>query len=92
MTTPHDTFKVFGPDAVQWEKPKLTCPQCEKEVDYLEEVYDGHGIYIGRTCSDVCKKKLLSGFRSDIMESYDCDEPIDPEPTTWMGTPIHYSL
>ena len=41
-------------------------------------IYDGYGIYLSRVCSD-CEPKVLSKFRKDILEAYDCDEPIDED-------------
>jgi len=40
--------------------------------------YDGYGIYMCRVC-DSCVEKKLKGFRSDIFDKYECDEPIEPE-------------
>lgn len=40
--------------------------------------YDGHGIYLYRGCSR-CEHEKRSGFRSDIDERYEADEPIDAE-------------
>lgn len=45
----------------------------------FERQHDGRGIYLCRTCP-ACEKQKLSGFRSDIFESYDADETIDGEP------------
>lgn len=39
-------------------------------------IYDGHGIFLTYVCPR-CKTEKLSGFRADIFEAYDCDEPID---------------
>lgn len=41
-------------------------------------IHDGHGIFLAYVCED-CEKEKLKGFRSDIMEAYDCDEPIDED-------------
>ena len=46
--------------------------------EYDEEIYDGHGIYLTRAC-EKCQKEKLSHFRPDIMEQYDCDEPIEED-------------
>jgi hypothetical protein len=40
--------------------------------------YDGHGIFLDYMC-DKCRKKKMSKYRPDIMEAYECDEPIEPE-------------
>jgi hypothetical protein len=39
---------------------------------------DGYGIFLTYTCHE-CEEQKLKGFRSDIMERYECDEPIDPD-------------
>lgn len=41
-------------------------------------INDGYGIPFCKIC-DKCKSEKLKGYRSDIMEAYDCDEPIEPE-------------
>ena len=41
-------------------------------------ISDGYGIPLAVVC-DSCESQVLSGFRSDIMERYECDEPIEPE-------------
>jgi len=43
-----------------------------------EEIKDGHGIFLTFVC-DKCRDETLSQYRSDIFESYDCDEDIEPE-------------
>lgn len=40
--------------------------------------YDGHGIPLGFMCAK-CEKRKMAGFRPDILEQYECDEPIEPE-------------
>jgi hypothetical protein len=40
--------------------------------------YDGHGIYLTRTC-DKCDAERMKQFRPDIHERYDADEPIDED-------------
>jgi hypothetical protein len=40
-------------------------------------VNDGHGIPLTIVCDD-CQDKALDQFRPDIMEAYECDEPIEP--------------
>ena len=49
--------------------------RCENEGQWIN---DGHGIPLAVVC-DSCEPQVLSGFRSDIMERYECDEPIEPE-------------
>jgi hypothetical protein len=46
--------------------------------DPFERHYDGHGIYLFRSC-DKCFHEKASHFRSDIFEDYECDEPIDED-------------
>jgi hypothetical protein len=41
-------------------------------------LYDGYGIFLCYAC-EKCEKEKLRGYRSDIMEQYECDEPIEPE-------------
>ncbi len=45
---------------------------------FPEALHDGHGIFLCYAC-DKCKRKKMQGYRPDIMERYECDEPIDPE-------------
>ena len=40
--------------------------------------YDGHGIFMFYGCAK-CRKKKLAGYRPDIKERYECDEPIEAE-------------
>jgi len=39
---------------------------------------DGHGIFLTYGCEQ-CEEEKLSHYRPDIMEDYDCDEPIDED-------------
>jgi hypothetical protein len=39
---------------------------------------DGYGIFLTYAC-DKCMTEKLSHYREDIMEKYECDEPIDEE-------------
>jgi len=41
-------------------------------------LYDGYGIFLCYAC-DACEPLKLSTYRSDIMERYDADEPIEPQ-------------
>lgn len=41
-------------------------------------INDGHGIPLCVVC-DGCEKEAIAGFREDIMERYECDEPVDPD-------------
>jgi cbb3-type cytochrome oxidase cytochrome c subunit len=43
--------------------------------EYQDDNYDGHGIFLCYSCSQ-CHAEKMKGFRSDIFEAYDCDEPI----------------
>lgn len=40
--------------------------------------YDGYGIYLARVCDD-CVEEVMAGFRPDIKDRYEADEPIEPE-------------
>lgn len=46
--------------------------------DYPRALYDGYGIFLTYAC-EACECKKLARFRPDIMERYECDEPIEPE-------------
>ena len=39
---------------------------------------DGHGIFLTYACSS-CWAEQRKRYRPDIMERYECDEPIDEE-------------
>jgi len=39
---------------------------------------DGHGCFLCYAC-DKCEPEKLKRYRPDIMERYECDEPIEPE-------------
>lgn len=56
-------------------RPRL-CGCGSGETEY--PLHDGYGIFLTYAC-DACKKKKLAGYRHDIMERYECDEPIEPE-------------
>jgi hypothetical protein len=45
---------------------------------YPYPIYDGYGIYLTRVC-ERCEPKVVSRFRKDIFEAYDCDEQIDED-------------
>ncbi|HEV3341106.1 MAG TPA: hypothetical protein VG125_12140 [Pirellulales bacterium] len=53
-----------------------------------EEVLDARGIYVARVC-DACRQEKLAGFRPEIFTdpSYDADEPIDAEESSWPFEP-----
>jgi hypothetical protein len=46
--------------------------------EYPEPEYDGYNIFLCYTC-DKCRAEKLRGFRSDIFEQYECDEPIEED-------------
>lgn len=46
--------------------------------NYPDQVFDGHGIFLCYTC-EKCHEKRMTGYRPDIMERYECDEPIEPD-------------
>ena len=39
---------------------------------------DGYGIFLTYVCNE-CIDEKLKRYRPDIMERYQCDEPIEPE-------------
>lgn len=41
-------------------------------------LYDGHGIFLCYACWE-CEEEKMAGYRPDILERYECDEPIEPE-------------
>ena len=53
--------------------------KCGSEGEWIN---DGHGIPLVVVCEkNACRKEALKGFRSDIMDNYEADEPIEPEDT-----------
>ena len=46
--------------------------------EWPEAHHDGHGIFLCYAC-DQCEAKKLAGYRPDIMDRYECDEPIEAE-------------
>ena len=43
-----------------------------------DALHDGYGIFLGYACSR-CRREKLAGFRPDIFERYETDEPIEAE-------------
>lgn len=41
-------------------------------------INDGYGIPLDKVCPD-CEEKVLNKYRPDILDHYECDEPIDPD-------------
>ena len=41
-------------------------------------INDGYGIPLAMVC-DACETTVLSEFRPDILDHYDCDEAIAPD-------------
>lgn len=52
------------------------CP-CGSGLEAQVE-FDGYAIPLGYMC-DKCRPEKMRGFRPDINERYECDEPIEPE-------------
>ncbi len=46
--------------------------------EYKEKNYDGYGIFLCYTCPS-CYEERMGGYRSDIMERYECDEQIEED-------------
>jgi hypothetical protein len=46
--------------------------------EYPHPLYDGYNIFLTYACSK-CEEEKLSKFRPDILDHYECDEPIEPE-------------
>jgi hypothetical protein len=62
---------------VTMERQRLQhCPCGSGE--YPEPQYDGYGIFLCYTCPK-CAAGRLKGYRADIFERYDADEPIEEE-------------
>lgn len=40
--------------------------------------YDGYGIFLFYACPE-CENEKMSRYRPDIMERYECEEPIEEE-------------
>lgn len=57
-----------------YNRRKCTCGSGEDKFS----LHDGHGIFLAYACS-ACQRKKLAGFRPDIMDHYECDEPIEAE-------------
>ena len=58
---------------------RITDRPCEcGSGEYPDSVNDGHGIFLFYACSK-CEPKKLSHYRPDIMEAYECDEPIEED-------------
>ena len=45
---------------------------------YPDAQHDGHGIFLCYTC-DKCYTEKMKGYRHDIHERYECNEPIEEE-------------
>ena len=43
-----------------------------------DAMHDGYGIFLCYVCPK-CRDKKLAGYRHDIFERYDADEPIEEE-------------
>lgn len=50
------------------------CDCGSKEPRYA--LYDGYNIFLTYVCVK-CHARKIARYRSDIMERYECDEPID---------------
>jgi hypothetical protein len=46
--------------------------------EYKYPLRDGYGIFLTYAC-EKCEEEKMSGYRSDINEQYECNEPIEPE-------------
>lgn len=57
--------------------PRLKQCSCGSGL-YPEAQYDGYGIFLCYTCSR-CDLEKMRGYRPDIHERYECDEPIEEE-------------
>ena len=57
-------------------KKPFPCDCGSGELCYA--LHDGYNIFLCYVC-DTCKDKKLSRYRPDIMEQYECDEPIEED-------------
>jgi hypothetical protein len=55
-----------------------TCVDSQRIEGETFWLYDGYGYPFALVCNK-CKDDKLSKFRSDIMEQYDTDEPLDED-------------
>jgi hypothetical protein len=55
-------------------KRKCRCGSGREETPQ----YDGYGIFLCYTCPK-CHARRMAGFRPDVMQRYDADEPIEEE-------------
>jgi hypothetical protein len=46
--------------------------------EYPVALHDGYNIFLCYACTR-CVSKKTAGYRADIFERYECDEPIEPE-------------
>jgi hypothetical protein len=67
-------YKMHPPKVEKFTRTIPLCP-CGSGK-YPEDMYDGHGIYLGRTCEQ-CQKSFTGKFRDDIFGDYDADEQIE---------------
>lgn len=67
--------------------PREVLPECHcgsGKESFIER--DARGIELGYACDD-CRAELRGKYRDDVLNdsSYECDEPIDPEPSVGPG-------
>src|SRR4029077_8445482 len=63
----------------RWSMPRYSYRPCNCGSGEIHEPqFDGHGIFLKYTCSK-CEKEAMAGYRPDIHERYECDEPIEAE-------------
>jgi hypothetical protein len=58
-------------------RPVIRLCDCGSGEDRYE-LKDGYGIFLTYAC-EKCEKRKLAGYRSNIMDRYDHDEPLDEE-------------
>lgn len=63
-------------DSCAYSRGRYYCPCGSGE--WAEDEYDGHGIYLCKCC-DKCRAQKMRGYRSDIKEAYETDEPIEAD-------------
>jgi hypothetical protein len=66
-------LSMRNPDAPAFKPFDLEEHECKRDERYAK--YDGHSIFLCYVCHE-CEDAKMAGFRPDIMERYEADEPI----------------
>jgi len=71
-----DYVNLSIPAANEFKAKRRLCPCGSGKIPNAR--YDGHGIFLCYTC-EICHRRKMKGFRSDIHTCYECDEPIEED-------------